>query len=77
LNVTQLKYNYAYRIEGKNRGKFSFSILPYHSVYQFVNWLEHLSLNISTDFLIPESVTYRYLIATNEIILEFDYRQTL
>ncbi len=42
-----------------------------------MDWSKYLSLNISTDFLIPESVTYLYLLSTNEITLEFDYKQTL
>jgi hypothetical protein len=77
MNVTSIQYNYALRIEGQNRGKFSFSILPFHTVYQFMDWSDHLSLDVSIDFLIPESVTYSYTLSTNEITLEFDYIQSL
>ena len=53
INVTELKYNYARRIEGKNQCKFSFSVYPIHSAFKFVEWSRYLKLNITSDYLIP------------------------
>jgi hypothetical protein len=36
-----------------------------------------LSLNISANFVIPESIAYEYNTDTNEITVEMDYRETL
>ena len=46
-------------------------------MFRYVNWSKLLTLNISTDFLIPETLIYQYIEETNEIFLEFDYRENL
>ncbi len=48
-----------------------------HSVFTLVDWSKYLSLNISANFFIPESVTWKYLSATNEITVELDYHDSL
>ena len=60
-----------------NRCRFSFSVYPMHSVFTLVDWSKYLSLNISADFFVPESVTWKYLSATNEITVELDYHDSI
>lgn len=38
FNITELKYNYAYRVEKKNKCKFSFSVLPFHEIFRYMGW---------------------------------------
>jgi hypothetical protein len=48
-----------------------------HSVFNFIDWSQYLTLNISADFFVPESLKWKYLSVTNEITVELDYHESL
>ncbi len=48
-----------------------------NEVFQYANWAEYLSLNVSNDLIVENSVLHYFEPGTNEICIEFDYRQPL
>ncbi len=43
----KLEYNYAYKYEGENKGRFSLTLEPYHPALKKVNWAKYLFVNVS------------------------------
>jgi len=44
---------------------FHFSLYPQNILFNYVNWSNYLSLNISESFIVPHSKVYGYLFETN------------
>jgi cysteine-rich repeat protein len=69
--ASTLKHNYVYKVEEKNRCRFSFSLFPVHPVFQYLDWEKYLHLNISasSEYVMPGSVSYSYEASTQEIFV--------
>ncbi len=77
LNINKLSYNYVYKYKGYNRCKFSFSVSPHHASFSQIKWEQYLTLNISTQMIVPNTETFSFNAQTNELIVELEYREKL
>lgn len=42
-----------------------------------MNWAKYVSFNISEDFIVTASLIYIYLEETSELLINFEYKDTL